>query len=72
MMYLKAKTHKAFIITHYLPDVAQDLLMEPHQTLGPLLNVEYNEIDIVFELPELDGIWVSSQHDSEIFENDTY
>lgn len=68
--YLHALKYEAFIVTHYTSDETLEFWMKPHQKLGPIELETAEGDDIVFGLPGLEGIFVSSKKDSQILDQD--
>ena len=68
--YLHALEYKAFVVTHYTRDETLEFWMKPHQKLGPIELESAEGEDIVFGLPEIEGIFVSSKKYSQILDED--
>jgi len=61
--YLISRTNEPFMVTHFLTDRTQEMLVRGSEVLGPIDNLEKNAEDYVFNLGEIDGIFVVSKRD---------
>ena len=68
--YLYALEYKDFVVTHYTRDETLEFCMKAHQKLGPIELESAEGEDIVFGLPDIEGIFVSSKKHSQILDED--
>ena len=62
--YLVARKNNPLIITQYLREDKHDIVIESHQILGPLDDLQQNEADYIFTLGDMPGIFVVSRNDA--------
>jgi hypothetical protein len=67
-LYLHAKNYEDFIVTHYKQDEIHEFVMKWTQRLGPIELESDEGTDIVFGLPEIEGIFVASKQHSQILD----
>ncbi len=67
-LYLHANKLQDFIVTHYTQKAIHEFTMEYTQRLGPIELESDEGNDIVFSLPDVEGIFVASKRDSQILD----
>lgn len=60
--YMISRNNEPFVITHFLTDRKDEVMVKSTQILGPIHNIESNVKDYIFELGEIDGIFVVAKH----------
>jgi len=70
--YLHALEYKDFVVTHYKKNETHEFWMKWSQKLGPIELESDEGDDIVFGLPDVEGIFVSSKKHSQILEDDVF